>query len=80
MNYRPEVSTDGGKTFGQNGQIFPTKEEAEHMARDIYGRWMLATDYRATETEDPVNYTIVDGVLMPVEKELVAETEGGDHD
>jgi hypothetical protein len=58
MNYRPEISTDGGKSFGQNAQVFATKEEAETMAKDIFNRWMLATDYRAAETTDPVNYKI----------------------
>lgn len=46
MNYRPEISTDGGKSFGLNAQVFATKEEAETMAKDIFGRWMAATDYR----------------------------------
>ena len=65
-NYRPEISTDGGKSFGQNAQVFATKEEAETMAKDIFNRWMLATDYRATETEDPVNYRLIDNKLEPV--------------
>ena len=75
MNYRPEISTDGGKSFGQNAQVFATKDEAETMAKDIFGRWMAATDYRATETTDPVNYRIVNGVLSPV-----VDSEGGEHD
>ena len=70
MNYRPEISTDGGKSFGQNAQVFATKEEAEAMAKDIFSRWMLATDYRAVETEDPVNYRIVDNKLEPVASKL----------
>ena len=58
MSYKPEISTDGGKSFSQNAQVFATREEAETMARDIFSRWMLATDYRATETEDPVTHMI----------------------
>lgn len=77
MNYRPEISTDGGKSFGQNAQVFATKEEAETMARDIFSRWMLATDYRVTETEDPANYRIVDGVLKRVPAAVI-ESEGGE--
>ena len=76
-NYRPEISTDGGKSFGQNAQVFATKEEAETMARDIFSRWMLATDYRVTETEDPANYRIVDGVLKSVPVAVI-ESEGGE--
>jgi hypothetical protein len=56
MNWRPEI--DDGSGWGQNAQVFATKEEAEIMARDIYNRWMMARDWRATETEDPVNYRI----------------------
>ena len=78
-NYRPEISTDGGKSFGQNAQVFATKEEAETMAKDIFNRWMLATDYRVTETEDAVNYRIVDNVLTPVAR-VVTDSEGGEHD
>ena len=66
MSWKPEVSTDGGKTFGQNGQAFATEAEARAMAADIFSRWMLATDYRAVETEDPVNYRIVGNKLEPV--------------
>ena len=63
MNYRPEISTDGGKSFSQNAQVFATREEAETMARDIFSRWMLATDYRVTESDEPVNYEIADCAL-----------------
>lgn len=82
MNYRPEISTDGGKTFGQNAQVFASKGEAEVMARDIFNRWMLATDYRAAETEDPVNYRIRDGVAEPFtpDPHALTESEGGEHD
>lgn len=66
MSFKSEISTDGGKSFSQNAQVFATREEAEAMARDIFSRWMLATDYRVTETEDPVNYRLIDNKLEPV--------------
>ena len=68
-NYRPEISTDGGKSFGQNAQVFATKEEAETMAKDIFNRWMLATDHKAVESDEPANYRIINGVLEPIQKE-----------
>ncbi len=77
MSFKPEISTDGGKTFGQNAQVFATREEAEAMARDIFSRWMLATDYRVTESDEPVNYEIKDNVLKSVPA-LVTESEGGE--
>ena len=66
MSFKPEISTDGGKTFGQNAQVFATREEAEAMARDIFSRWMLATDYRVTESDEPVNYEIKGNALNHV--------------
>ena len=70
MNYRPELSTDGGKSFGQNAQVFAKKEDAEWMAKDIFGRWFAATDWRVTETEDPVNYRLIDNKLEPVASKM----------
>ena len=66
MSFKPEISTDGGKSFSQNAQVFATREEAETMARDIFNRWMLATDYRVVESSEPVNYRIADNKLEPV--------------
>ena len=66
MSFKPEISTDGGKSFSQNAQVFATREEAETMARDIFNRWMLATDYRVTESDEPVNYRLIDNKLEPV--------------
>ena len=77
MSWKPEISTDGGKTFGQNAQAFATSKEAETMAKDIFSRWMLATDYRVVESDEPVNYVIVGGVLKSVPA-LVTESEGGE--
>ena len=67
MSWKPEISTDGGKTYGQNGQAFATEAEARAMAADIFSRWMLATDYRVTESDEPVNYRLIDNKLEPVE-------------
>ena len=48
---------------------FETKEEAEAMAKDIFNRWMLATDYKAVESDEPANYRIINGALEPIQKE-----------
>lgn len=78
MSFKPEISTDGGKTFGQNAQCFTTHAEAETMARDIYNRWLSATNYRVVESDDPVNYRIVNGVLSTVPQPALVESEGGE--
>lgn len=68
MSFKPEVSTDGGRTFHQNNLAFATREEAEASAKDLFGRWMLVTDWRAVESDQPVNYRLrFDGALEAVD-------------
>ncbi len=59
MSFKPEVSTDGGKTFNTNALRFATREEAEASAKDLMARWMLVTDWRASESDDPVKHRLV---------------------
>ena len=67
MSFKPSVSTDGGgATFNENNLAFATREEAEASARDLMWRWMLVTDWRVVESDEPVNYTLKDGVLESV--------------
>lgn len=58
-SFKVEVQTyDSGKWYG-NACRYPTKEEAEIAAQDLACRWLLVRDYRAVESEDPPNYTLV---------------------
>ena len=66
MSFKPSVSTDGGATFNENNLAFATREEAELSARDLMARWMLVTDWRVIESDQPVNYAINNGVLEAV--------------
>ena len=66
MSFKPSVSTDGGATFNENALAFATREEAELSAKDLMARWLLVTDWRVVESDQPVNYTIKDGVLTAV--------------
>lgn len=67
MSFKPSVSTDGGATFNENALAFATREEAEASAKDLMSRWLLVTDWRAVESDQPVNYAIKDGVLESAE-------------
>ena len=68
MSFKPEVSTDGGRTFHQNTLAFATRGEAETSARDVMSRWMLVTDWRVVESDQPVNYRLrFDGALEAVD-------------
>jgi hypothetical protein len=62
MSYKAEVQVKGeGERWHDNALRFATKEEATLYAKDLYSRWTLTTAYRATESEDSVNYAWIDG-------------------
>lgn len=66
MNWRPMVCVNGREWAG-NALVFATQKEAEDNAHDLMMRWTTVTDYRADETDEPVNYKWVDGRLVAVE-------------
>lgn len=67
MSWKPEVMVSGETKWCSNGLRFATKEEAEANARDLMSRWMLVTDTRAAESEDPVNYRWENNRLVRLE-------------
>lgn len=68
-SFKPEVQTDDTGNWYDNALRFATREEAEASAKELMSRWLLVNDCRAVESDDPVNYTLKDGVLTPVEAE-----------
>lgn len=68
MSWKPEVEVNG--QWSRNALVFATQEEAAKSARELFGRWMLTTGYRAVEVDEPVNYALIDGALVAV-KEVV---------
>ena len=66
MSFKPEVIADSSGKFCGNGLAFATREEAEANARDLASRWMLVTDFRVVESDQPVNYRWVNGRLEDV--------------
>ena len=73
MSFKPQVQTDSSGNWYDNALRFATREEAEANASNLADRWFLVTDYRAVESEDPVNYAWIDGRLVSVETPPSAE-------
>lgn len=69
MSFKPVVKTGTDPKWYDNALRFATKEEAFASAQNLAGRWTLVTDYDAHESDEPVNYEIVDNVQRPVKKE-----------
>jgi len=65
MSFKPEVRVVGnGDKWCQNNLAFATEAEALASAVALMNRWLLVTDCRAAESDQVVNYAIVDGQLV----------------
>lgn len=71
MSYKPEVQTGNDPKFYSNSLAFATYAEALQSASELSQRWMLVVDYRAVESDQPVNYAYVDGQLKAVEASTI---------
>lgn len=66
MSYKTEVIADSSGKWAGNGLRFATADEAAIYVADLKARWMLVTDTRVVESDDPVTDEIVDGVMRRV--------------
>ena len=63
MSWKSEVIADNSGKFAGNALRFASKEEAGRYVRDLSMRWLAVRDTRVIESDEPVNYAIIDGVL-----------------
>jgi len=72
MSWKPEVIADSSGKWAGNALRFATYDEAYRNACHLMMRWTLVSDWRASESEDPVNYRYSEaGELIPVEEKEV---------
>ena len=57
MSWKPEVLVDG--KWSANGMAFASEREAQEWAYDLLRRWSVPMGARAVESDQPVNYKIV---------------------
>lgn len=67
-SWKPEVVTDDSGKWCSNSLRFATKTEAEDSARDLAMRWTSVRDFRASESDDPVNYSYIDRKLQELKQ------------
>lgn len=68
-SWKPEVQVKGeGDKWYDNSLRFATEAEASANAQELFRRWSLATAHRATATDDPPNYSYIDGELLRLEE------------
>jgi hypothetical protein len=63
MSFMPEVIAGSSGKWSGNALRFATREEAEANVQDLMMRWFAVTETRVVESDDPVNYRYVDGLL-----------------
>jgi hypothetical protein len=74
MSYKPQVKVAGnGDKWCDNALRFATMVEAEQSAHDLMMRWMLVTDCRGAPSDDPVNYAIVDSVMVEIKPATIGD-------
>lgn len=66
MSWKPQVQTDSTGKWYDNALRFETQAEAHDNARDLASRWFAVLDYRAAESDEPVNYSYKNGLLEQV--------------
>ena len=54
MSYKPEFEVQD--KWYDNAQRFATHDEAEVSARARFSVWTMPSDWRVTESDDPVSY------------------------
>jgi hypothetical protein len=75
-SWAAEVETNRTGEFYGNAVRFATKEEAEIYVSDLMSRWLAVTNTRVVASPDPVNYKIVDGIVMPIDAEVIVHRIG----
>jgi hypothetical protein len=83
MSFKPEVQTDNTGKWYDNALRFATREEAEAQVHDLSYRWLAVRETRVVESDDPVNYSFVDGRLVcipPIDtrEEYLDRSKGGE--
>jgi hypothetical protein len=64
-NYKPAFIIKGEDKPCTNAQVFATYNEAADSAIARFNVWTVPDDWVVVETEDPVNYKVVDGRDVP---------------
>ena len=61
MSWKAEVVADDSGRWIGNHMCFATKEEAEAYLRDLKSRWKAVRNTRVVESDQRVNYRVVNG-------------------
>ena len=66
-NFKYGVQMAGESKLSFNAVVFATTEEADLAGRELLSRWFAPIGYEVIETDDAVNYEIVDNTIRSKE-------------
>ena len=67
-NFKYGVQLPDQKHLSFNAVVFATAEEAEAGGKELLSRWFAPIGYEVVETEDKVNYRIVNNRIQRLEQ------------
>jgi len=65
-NFKYGVQLPDQDHLSFNAVVFATAEEAETGGRELLSRWFVPISYKVVETEDEVNYRIVNNQIESI--------------
>ena len=65
-NFKYGVQLPNEPKLSFNSVVFATAKEAEAGGRELLSRWFVPTGYKVVETEDEVNYRIVNNQIESI--------------
>lgn len=63
QSWKSEVIADSSGKWNGNALRFATEAEAKQYVGDLMMRWTAVRDTRVVESDEPVNYAIIDNKL-----------------
>lgn len=66
VSYKVGVTVRGEEDMTFNALRFATRDEAHEYGQDLYSRWTLVETVSVHESDDAVNYAVVDGKLKSI--------------
>ena len=67
-NFKYGVQLPDQAKLSFNAVVFATAEEAEAGGRELLSRWFVPIAYEVVETEDEVNYRVVNNRIQRLEQ------------
>ena len=64
MSWKAEVITNAEGNWVSNRLRFETEEEAAEYVTDLAARWLMVTDTRVIESDDPISNHYINGELF----------------